>query len=294
MANVSFAKNPVTVVEPVLTPVEGVTIDVTTTSVPALAAEEAPAQTAAVIVRDIPQVPVVADKSDAYTFDDRNIGMEDIILPQINIVHKVGDLSEIFDAGQIVMNFARVIYSPAKGEQGTPAFRAADAPLSVTVLGFRKGRFVEKVTGGVKGALVKTEADVTAAGGTLDYGEWKASLNNPKPLRRFEHLETALLLVQKPEAVSDEDHVEFPYEHEGKFFAVVVWNMKGTAYTNGAKVFFTARKIGHLKGGYHGFAWSLSTRNEKYENGSVPVPVLKPAQKHSDSFKAFAREVLGV
>jgi len=237
-------------------------------------------------------VPTPSTPSEIPMFDDQNIGFEDIILPRVNIVQKVGDLSEIFTPGEIVLKQALVIYSPAKGE------KAATAPLNVTVLGFKKTQFAEKVAGGAQGILAHSEAEVVKHGGTLDYKEWQAAeiavkAGTGKGIRLFQRLATGLMLVDKPEFLVDEDHIEFPYECEGKYYALVLWSMKGTAYTNAAKACFTARKIGHLRQGYSKQSWSLSTKMEKYGDNYAAIPVLRPAGKTSSAFQAFMLDVLG-
>ncbi len=304
--NVSFAK-------PTATPVDGVTVESVTTApaehvipatlegggpvidVQATPVETAPAVTATVpaVIVDVPQA-VVKAPSPVGLIDDQNIGFEDIILPRINIVQKVGELSEIFTPGEIVLKQALVIHTPAKGEvKGT-------APLNITIIGFKKTQFAEKVAGGKQGILAHTEQEIAKHGGTLDYKEWdasvKANAEDPKvrPLRLFQRLATALCLVEKPEQIEDTDHVEFPYENEGKFYALVFWSMKGTAYTHAAKTMFTARKIGHLRQGYAKQSWSLTTKLEKFNENYAAVPVVKPAGKTSESFQKFVLDVIGM
>lgn len=302
--NVSFVKTltpgPAVTVESVNTAAEahvipasiegvGPVIDIQAT--PVIDIPATPVAVAAVVV-DVPQA--VAKTTTVGLIDDQNIGFEDIILPRINIVQKVGDLSEIFTPGEIVLKQALVVYSPPKGEtKGT-------APLNVTVIGFKKTQYAEKVAGGKQGILAHTEAEIAKHGGTLDYKEWDASVAenkvNPqvRPLRLFQRLATALCLVEKPEFLPDVDHVEFPYENEGKYFALVFWSMKGTAYTHAAKTMFTARKIGHLRSGYNKQSWSLTTKVEKFGENYAAVPVVKPGAKTSESFQKFVLDVMGM
>ena len=126
-------------------------------------------------------------------FDDDNIGFEDIILPRVNIVQKVGDLSNVFTPGEIVLDKSLVIYTPPVPEKNI----AGTKPLNIVVLGFRKRQFAEKTDGKVRGMLVNSEADVVKHGGTLDYKEWEHSLNTPgaAKLRLFERLATAAILA---------------------------------------------------------------------------------------------------
>lgn len=272
------------------TPVEGVTIEsVTTFTTPAPLFSTTPSVPALVI--DAPLVPAVVDSPIA--FDDQNIGFEDIILPRINLVQKVGDLSEIFSPGEIVLKQSLVIHTPSK------AGVIGDPPLNITVLGFKKTQFAEKIAGGVLGILAHTDQEVAKHGGTLDYKEWEASekaakTGTGKALRYFQRLATALCLVEKPAKLADEDHIEFPYECEGKYFALVLWSMKGTAYTHAAKAMFTARKIGHLRSGYAKQSWGLTSKMEKFGENFAAVPVIRPGAKNSDAFQAFVFEVIGL
>jgi len=286
MSKVSFEKT----VSEVPTPVEGVTIETETTVAPAVG-NAVVIDVGVPVVVNAPEVPAVVDSPIA--FDDQNIGFEDIILPRINIVQKVGDLSEIFSPGEIVLKQSLVIHTPAK------AGVAGDPPLNITVLGFKKTQFAEKVVGGVMGILAHTEQEIVKHGGTLDYKEWAASeaaakAGTGKALRYFQRLATALCLVEKPAKLADEDHIEFPYECEGKYYALVLWSMKGTAYTHAAKVMFTARKIGHLRSGYAKQSWGLTAKMEKFGDNFAAVPVLRPGLKNSTAFQAFVLNVLGL
>jgi|GEM_PF-2990337 len=243
---------------------------------------------------EVAALPVTHANSPAV-FDDQNIGFEDIILPRINIVHKVGGLSEVFNSGEIVLKQSLVLYSPKRGENaaGTP-------PLNLTILGFKKTQFAEKVVGGARGILCNCELDLAKNNGTLDYAEWESSKKAAaegagKVLRYFERLATAMILIERPAHIADVDHIEFPYACEGKYYALALYGMKGTAYTHAAKHAFTARKMGHLRPtGYVGYSWQLSTIVKPFAHGPTPVPFLKVGVKNSDAFVKFVREdILG-
>lgn len=297
---VSFSKaaaeqNPAPVIdvqaEVVPTPVPEVKVEAVTTVAPAAEIPTSPVIPTSTAV--VPATPAGAvTRSDAPTYDDENIGFEDIILPRLNIVQKVGDLSNIFTPGDVVLNQQLVVYN-------APKPNTVSEPLSIVVLGFRKKQFVEKVEGGALGAMCNSEAEVSKLGGTLDYKEWQESIKAAKEtggraLKYFQRLATALILVEKPASIPDEDHTMFPYECEGKFYALALWSMKGTGYTHGAKNIFTARKIGHLRsGGYTSQGWKLGTKLEGFNGNYAHVPVLKPGARSTDTFKAFAKDILG-
>lgn len=245
--------------------------------------EVLPAVTA--LVPATASLPVQAETPPA--FNDENIGFEDIRLPRINIVQKVGDLSNIFTPGEIVLNQQLVIHTPATKQA------AGEPPLIFTVIGFRKKQYVEKTIGGALGRMFDNEADVVRASGTLDWKEFKASEGSANPKTLFQRLATALILIEKPAALEDADNINFPYDCDGKFYALALWSMKGTAYTHAAKHIFTARKIGHLRSGYPTQAWSLTTKLEGFGGNFAHVPVIKPASKNSDAFKTFVGTILG-
>jgi len=301
MSKVSFERT----IDVVATPVADVTVESVTTVSPAT-----PVAITPVVSSPVPESSVPARINSPIEFDDQNIGFEDIILPRINLVHKVGGLSEIFNSGEIVLKQTLVIYSPGRKHPDPALVIPADAPLNLVILGFKKVQFAEKVVGGAQGILVNTEQEIIKNGGTLDYKEWEASVaaaarGEGKALRMFQRLATALLLVERPAKIADTDHIEFPYECEGKYYALALWAMKGTAYTHAAKTMFTDRKIGHLRtirdasgnvlaGGYSTYGYSLSTSVKTFGENPTVIPVVKPAGKTSEGFRAFARVVIGL
>lgn len=303
MGNVSFQKLPaaapvVVETKTVETPAEGVTIDVQTTHVPepVVPATEIPS-TAAVVVAAPSEVP--ATVATPWEFNDDAIGFEDVNLPRINLVHKVGALSEQFNPGEITLNQATVIHTPKnelKKIEGNP-------PLRIVILGFRPRQFAEKVGNNERGMLVSSKEDVVKNHGTLDYKEWEVSVAEAKkpgstsvPLRYFQNLATAVLLVECPVhlAESDKDHVIFPYECAGRFYALALWGMKGTAYTHAAKDIFTARKLGHLRKGYCQHGYTLTTKVKIFGENPTVIPELGIGEKTSPQLESFIRtEIIG-
>jgi hypothetical protein len=162
-------------------------------------------------------------------------------------------------------------------------------------MGFRPTRYVEKVTGGARGLIVNTEDEVRAAGGTLDYKEW--NLKKASGMKRFEVLAEALVAIERPEHVADDETVfVYPVTDGDKTrkFALALWAMKGTAYTAAAKrVFFTNRAVGCLRKGYPTRSFQLSTRFESFDNGNGAwVPVALPGAESTPGFMEFARAIL--
>lgn len=241
----------------------------------------------------VPPAPV-AVPDQPIEFDDGDIRFDEVFLPRLNIVQKVGDLSLVYEPGQVVLNQSLVIHTPANPDKKV----AGDPALNIIIIGFKRRQFAEKVSGNVSGLLLNSEAEVVANGGTLAYKEWQQSVeaakSNPAAAKKyFQPLATALLLVERPANLPDEGNLQFPYESEGRHYALALWSMKGTAYTNAAKHFFTARKIGHLKSGYTARSWSFTTKIEKYGENFAAIPVVRPATESSPVFRDFIKDVIG-
>lgn len=281
MAEVSFGKKegaaPAPVVEVVKTPtpVEGVTVDSKNTySVPA-----APAQTAVA-----PRGLVLGDTVPSF---------DQIILPRLNIVQGVGKLKDSFPQGALVYNQNLVLFTPPDiDHQSGNIRRAGSPPVVMTVLGFRPTRYVERVIGGSRGQICNTEAEVRAAGGTTDWNEHK--LKEASGMKLFQLLAEALVAIEKPAGVVDDDSV-FVYPVGDKKFALALWGMKGSVYTAAAKrVFQTQRAIGCLRGGYPTMNFNVTTRLEKWPNGNSSwIPICLPFQKSTPEVMAFVADVLG-
>lgn len=238
--------------------------------------------------------PVNADQQLApggLLLGDKIPTFKDIILPRINIVQGVGLLKDNFPFGSIVFNQQAVLYLPPDIDRQTGNIkRAGTPPVNITVLGFRPTRFAEKVAGGARGSIVDTEDAVRANGGTLDYNEWKLKQN--AGMKRFEYLADALIAIERPEAMADDDTI-FVYAVDGKKYALAIWGMKGTSYTAAAKrVFFTARAMGCLRTGYPSWNYAVSTRSEQREGNTYAVPVCLPASKSTPAFLEFVGGIL--
>lgn len=216
--------------------------------------------------------------------DDDNISMEDIIIPPMHLVQKVGDLSNIFTPGTIVLNKGFVLYSPP-GKDNVPP---ATPPVRLIVVGFKPTRFCQKTEDG-RGEIYDSEEEVNENGGTLEYSEAEAT---GKPL--FQRLATALIFIEG----NDKSPLGlFPHDYEGKRWAIALWSMKSTGYNHGAKHILTAKKMGALRKGYRTGSWELSTELKSYTiKGSqvwVHVPKLKLVDAVSPEWIAWSKDLLG-
>lgn len=287
---VSFEKNTVP------TPVEGVEVETETTS----CEQEAPAG-----VRSPDHeatVPAVREESPHAIFDDNNIGFEDIKLPRINIVKKVGELAEVFNPCDIVLDQTHVLFSVPKALPGQPA-PAPAKPLNCVIIGFKRTTFVEKVEGGGLGLHCRTREAVVKAGGTLDYKEWAESVktnkenSSVKVLRYFNYMTTAMVLIEKPEGLADPHQSIFPYPADGKSYVLGMLTMKGSDYNAGAKDVFTWRKTRSIANPNISYAdnfFSLSSEMKKFPTGNTsPVPVFVAQGPVTDGVKDLIARIKG-
>lgn len=283
MSNITFVRNQET-------PVPGVTVESVDTAV--ASAPVAPA--AAIPSTSLAVVPDAAVA--APFFDDRNINFKDIIVPRVNVVQKVGDLSEQFTPGYIVLNQSTVIHIPDNAEKKI----IGSGPLVLTPIGCRPLQYAEKVNGGGRGLFFNTEAEVAAANGTLDYKEWKASKTTANPKKRFEEYATFLFLVKQPKALlPDEEHQVFTHEIDGEYYSLALMGLKGVWYTGFAKRMFSERKIGFLKaGGYTSFNWNVSTFVKSFtgDDGDkhfAIAPIVSNGTRNTPALLAFVKDGLG-
>lgn len=295
MSKVSFEKNVVQ------TPVEGVTIETTTTHV-AQDEQAAPAAAPAAEAAKTSTAVAVQQESPHAIFDDNNIGFEDIRLPRINIVQKVGDLSNTFRDGEIVLDQTHVIYAPARPVPGQPA-PADPAPLNIVVIGFKRTVFVEKVEGGAMGLTCRTREELVKCGGTLDYKEWQESVRlnkeNPahKALRRFDNMATAMVLVEKPATFPDPNKTIFPYEVNGKQFVLAFFTMKASAYNAGAKAIFTHKKTRSFSNptvSYSDNYFTLASELKKFPTGTfAQIPDIRATALVEAEVTALVNSIKG-
>lgn len=292
MSEVSFAKNPET------NPSVPVAAPAPQAAAPIIDVNPAPAAQPAAVAPETNTNRSLAPSG--LMIGDRLPTFADVILPRLNIVQGLGELKDSFEQGSIVFNQQFSIYTPQTVRKvgGVDQIVAGTPPLTVVCLGLRPDRYAEKVVGGKRGLLVNTEAEVRAAGGTLDWNEW--NMKKAAGIKRFEPLAEALILIEKPADAPnlapiplDEEPV-YIYEVEGKRYTMALWAMKGTSYTEGAKkVFFTNRRTGCLRNGYPTYSFTLATRNKAYDNGnSTWIPVMLPLHKTSALLLEFVKGVL--
>lgn len=226
--------------------------------------------------------------------------MDNVILPHINLAHAVGKLGETFAPGTIIFDTRLPLYVPQKLDGHGAVTRAATPPLIVTILGWRSNpenprdptRFVQKLPGGARGMLCNTEAQVRAASGTTDWGEW--NLKKASGMTKFDLMATAMVVIQRPDAVADDGKV-FNFPVNDKNITLAWWNFKGSSYTKVCKgTLFYARKLGCLKAGFDRWSFSVTSFYQTYSGTTAAwIPVFAANKPSTPEMLAFAAEVMG-
>jgi len=211
--------------------------------------------------------------------DPDDVDPADLVLPRLNIVQKVGELSESFEAGVLLLGKTVELANPCR----------------LLLVGFRSLQFVERVPGGAPGRILNSLEEVAEAGGTTDYNEAE-----DRDIPLFQRMATAMVVIEAPADASAEELNYFPFEFDGCHYALALWSMKGTAYTHAAKHFKTARRAGvfkgkftrHLKAGYINQFVTLGTEVKKYGRNFAAIPVMELDEPTTPEFRAWLSEVL--
>lgn len=196
----------------------------------------------------------------------------DLRIPTLSIAQGVGPLAEDFRPGNIVLD-------------GQTLLSAGPDPVTLAVVHTRKF-YQEKLPYGSerRPMVFETEADLHAAGGTLEWGP------NGEPPTHEPVLEVHLL-VRRPEGAAG----AFPYEFNGHEYATARWFIRGMAYRSaGRTILTTAAQFAVSKKPLLSARMELSTSKERLRNGNtVAVPQLRVVGKNDDAFCAFAASMVG-
>lgn len=198
------------------------------------------------------------------------VAKSDYKLPTLNIAQSVGDLGQQFEVGSIILNKELALTEGVH----------TDKPVKLTVLSFRK-YFLERLPfgGDTMPRVFDTEEAMRAAGLHLDW------IDN-KPAPAFAAGE-ALVAIE-----SSEGNALFPFEFNGKHYALAIWRLNSaSSYNRAGKLIVTAGDWG-LKSGLHKGSWTLNTAKEKLGTNWVVVPVLKNGPRNPEDLAEFFATLL--
>jgi len=179
----------------------------------------------------------------------------DINLPRINLVAKTSALvDEGFTPGAVVLN-----------KEATLSLK--DKPLRIIVTAMVK-QFQEDVEWGAEDLpkVFNTEEEVYEAGYSLDWG-------SPNMCRPIAHI---TMLVEAPEGLEEDALELFPYENDGKYYAMAIYTASKSAYKPTAKEIATYATFAKGQGVWT-TAWNFTSKLRTEGDVSWFTPSMKRA-----------------
>jgi len=204
----------------------------------------------------------------------------DFIIPRLIQVYDVGELSEEFTPGSLLLNGE---YQVVEGNKDNPV------PVNITFVGFRKF-YEEHVEWGDDSKTPRRFATLQEVHNAGLWIEWR---DNERPSAYPVALATCVL-----EAPEGADEAYFPYVYvdgEGNTipYALCIWKLKGSAYTSCFKPVNTSRKFACKpdNGGLKSQSWDISFKREKRGENLTWVPSTRPSQRNDEGFMEFIDEI---
>lgn len=194
----------------------------------------------------------------------------DLKFPRINLVQKLGPLSDAFDAGSIIFN-RELTLCPKNGS------------VDMTVLRLKK-QYQEVIPFDSEQhpRMFNTIAEVREVGGSVIRGEGTL-------FAEIAHIQVA---IKKPENCSEELEGLFCEEFEGNQYALALWTLAKTAYTSAGKRIITTAANQLKSTGLLGGNWNVTVEIRSTEKYSWFVPIFKLVGIHKPEALDFFRSLL--
>ena len=218
------------------------------------------AEAAGDIVEGAPQTGALTATGSGVLGD---LDASDISFPRLQIVQGMGNLSENFKKGEIVLDGESMI---------------SDGPTPVEFTVCRIGKMFEENVdwdGGEIPRIVPKEQAVEI-GGSFEWGS-----TGQKP----DWLPIADALI----CIKGEDPEVFPFDFDGGNFAFALWRIKGTAYKRAAVPIFTAARMYYREGLRTG-SFLLNTEKQSFGGKAVHVPKIRRGSRNTPDFADWLAE----
>lgn len=195
----------------------------------------------------------------------------DIVIPRLSVVQKVGDLSEQFPPGSVVLNKRLVLANPGES-------------VTITVVRARK-YFMEALPFGDerRPRMFDTHEAVKAAGLSVT-PKWQSGVDpTAKPV-----LDCVIAIHGKP---GNDTAPEFACRHGEQRYALALWSIGSpSAYNSVAKALLSAKQL-YLKS-FVEQQWTLAVTKEKFGTNTVFVPSVKPGVGNSVDAQKFLDSIV--
>lgn len=253
---------------------------------PTVSFDQTPAQSeqlATLPAQEVATLPV------ATGFQIEGLGGEwsgkDLKPPRLNLVQKVGPLSDSFSLGEWVLEKLVVI-----GGGGNPEVnRAFDKPLNVVVINARK-QYQEVVKYGTDEfpEVLDSEQAVFDAGGTFEASpeNWSVGANGRRLFRPIAHV---ILWITKPDDLPEEAEAFFnlvsPSGVEG---ALAVFSAANTSFKGVGQPIATAAST-YARGNLTGHCWKLTAKKSVSNGNTYAAAQLIPAGKTDPALAEYLK-----
>ena len=218
------------------------------------------AEAAGDIIEGNPQITSGLVAGNGITGD---LDASDISFPRLQIVQGMGNLSENYKKGEIVLDGESLI---------------SDGPTPIEFTVCRIGKQFEENVDWDSGEIprIVSKADAVEIGGSFEWGA-----NGEKP--------NWLPIADGLICIKGEDPDVFPFEYEGNNFAFALWRIKGTAYKRAAVPIFTAARMYYREGLRTG-SFLLNTEKATFGGKSVHVPKIRRGSRHDPKFGEWLKD----
>lgn len=223
-----------------------------------------------------PETTALATQSDpplGIGHSGADVDRSDMIVPRLMLVQSVGDMSNHHDPGSLVL-----------GEEAHQKIGGKDSPINIVCLSTHKA-FVENLDYGDESMprTFKSLQEVAEAGLTTKWvGETKPGAVE---------LLTCTILIECPEGAGEETQMEFPYEFEGKDYALSFWNLRKAGYKYAGKQLLSSIALKKIHQIHEGIFTVTPTRVKAGDNW-IWVPKTKLTGLTSPAFRQFAQELV--
>ena len=218
------------------------------------------AEAAGDIIEGNPQITSGLVAGNGITGD---LDASDISFPRLQIVQGMGNLSENYKKGEIVLDGESLI---------------SDGPTPIEFTVCRIGKLFEENVDWDSGEIprIMPKADAIEIGGSFEWGA-----NGEKP--NWLPIADALICIK------GDDPEVFPFDYEGNNFAFALWRIKGTAYKRAAVPIFTAARMYYREGLRTG-GFLLNTEKATFGGKSVHVPKIRRGARHDPKFSEWLKD----
>ena len=212
------------------------------------------------------KAPVITNRNSGV---DGEFKASDFLIPRINLVGKTGNLSNNFQPGSFVFNKEIVVGSK-------------DASMETVITHIQK-KFIQEIPYGtdVIPKIFATQAEVEAAGGTLDITE-------NDELDKYIPFLVLTLLVSEPKEKNPVFSLEGP---DKKNYALAQYNLTKSAYRGTGRQLLTDSQT-VLRGGLTKGRYQVSSKLNTNSMGSWFTPTFKLIGTNNDEFQAWASSLI--